>query len=97
MDKFNKTLQTTMQQYDETFTKLAAGENTPAKTELLVRDLEDLLDEDGLNSLSRVGIELVDKKTKERLTYIASSAWINKEWDELTITVDVGRLPEVEE
>lgn len=89
--RFDEVVKTTMQQYDETLKNLAKGE--VAKTELLVRDLEDLIDEDGLSGLSRVGVELVDRRTKERICYIANSAWINKEWDELTITIDVDRLP----
>lgn len=97
MDKFNEVVQSTMRQYDETLKKLADGES--AKTELLVRDLEELFDleSSGLSGLSRVGVELVDKKTKERICYIANSAWVNSEWDELTITVDVDKIPKVEE
>lgn len=108
MEKFNNALNETSKQYDETLKKLAAGEQAPVETELLgkplpkkelyVSDLENLLGIDcsGLSSLSRVGVELVDRRTKERLTYIASSAWVNSEWDEITITVDVDKLPKVE-
>lgn len=62
---------------------------------LLVQDLAGLLElkNAGLSSQSKVGVELVDKKTKERLCYIANSAWFNSEWDELTITIDVDKLP----
>lgn len=62
---------------------------------LLVQDLEGLLElkNAGLSSQSKVGVELVDKNTKERICYIANSAWVNSEWDELTITIDVDRLP----
>ena len=62
---------------------------------LLVQDLAGLLElkNAGLSSQSKVGVELVDKNTKERICYIANSAWVNSEWDELTITIDVDKLP----
>lgn len=58
---------------------------------LYVRDLEDLIDEeDGINGLSEVGVEIIDKDTKElKDSFVANSAWINKERDELTITIEV--------
>ena len=58
---------------------------------LYIKDVEDLIDEeDGLNGLSEVGVEIIDKNTKElKASYSANSAWINKERDELTITIEV--------
>lgn len=66
--------------------------------ELYVSDLEDLfcLECGGLSGLSRVAVELVDHKTKERVCYIASSARIDSELDELTIAVEVDKLPKEE-
>lgn len=66
--------------------------------ELYVSDLEDLfcLECSGLSGLSRVGVELVDWKTKERVCYIANSARVDSELDELTIEVEVDKLPKEE-
>lgn len=41
-------------------------------------------------------MELVDKRTKERICYIANSARVESELDELTITVEVDKLPKEE-
>ena len=96
--RFDETLKETSQHYAEALTRLLEGEKKSVGRELYVCDLEDLLGLEcsGLSGLSSVGVELVDKKTKERICYIASSAWVNSEWDELTITVDVDRLPKEE-
>lgn len=44
----------------------------------------------GLSSLSHVGVEIIDKNTKELKEYHeATGAWLNAEKDHLTITVEV--------
>lgn len=44
----------------------------------------------GLSTLSHVGIEIIDKDTKELKEYHeATGAWLNAEKDHLTITVEV--------
>lgn len=97
--RFDETLKSTMNQYSEALGKLAEGERKSSGKELYVCELEDLLGLEcsGLSGLSRVGVELVDKNTKERICYIANSAWVNSEWDELTITIDVDKLPQAKE
>lgn len=58
---------------------------------LYIKDIEDLIDEeDGLNGLSEIHVEVIDKNSKDlKASYVANSAWINKERDSLTITVEV--------
>lgn len=46
--------------------------------------------ETGMSSISFVGIEIIDKDTKELKEYHeATGAWLNPEKDHLTITVEV--------
>lgn len=47
-------------------------------------------EETGMSSISFVGIEIIDKNTKELKEYYeATGAWLNPEKDHLTITVEV--------
>lgn len=44
----------------------------------------------GMSSISFVGVEIIDKNTKELKEYHeATGAWLNAEKDHLTITVEV--------
>lgn len=62
--------------------------------ELYMSDLEELfsLECGGLSGLPRVGVELADRNTKERVCYLASSAKVDSEQDELAIEVEVDNL-----
>lgn len=63
---------------------------------LTVGEIQELVEkavndkETGMSSISFVGVEVIDKDTKELKEYHeASSAWLNVEKDHLTITVEV--------
>lgn len=100
MEKFNNTLQSTMEQYSEALTRLAGGEEQEKpRKKLYVSDLECLFDLEGcgLSGLTEIGVEILDRNTGERLCYGVNSAWYNEEWDEVTLTIEVDRLPKIEE
>lgn len=63
---------------------------------LTVGEIQELVEkavndkETGMSSISFVGVEVIDKDTKELKEYYeASNAWLNVEKDHLTITVEV--------
>lgn len=59
----------------------------------MLKDIAEEAEDDtklGLSTLSHVGIEIIDKNTKELKEYHeATGAWLNAEKDHLTITVEV--------
>lgn len=56
----------------------------------IVEEAEEDAEGLGLSSLSHVGVEIIDKDTKELKSYYeATGAWLNPEKDHLTITVEI--------
>ncbi len=70
-------------------------EKARARQRFFLFDLLDLVEDSEVDSLYDVGIEILDSNTGERICYRVDSAWINDEWEELTLTVNVDKLPQI--
>ena len=97
MDKQNaKAMDTNLKQCDTLGKELKKRQEwARARNKLYVIDLEGLMKQPEVDGLYDIGIELLDSKTGEKICYKANSAWINDELEELTITIDVDKLPQI--